>query len=210
MSTFKDKEFDLCLTDPPYRILENAKLGKGGGVADSIDYPEINWDNEPMNNEQLQEIIRISRNQMIFGGNHFHTILPQSRGWMMWDKRKLGTPCDFADCELIWTSYNIVPRIFYHRWRGFIRDSEMGKERIHPTQKPVKLIEWLLDKANEIKTVIDPFVGSGTTMYACQNRRLDCVGIEISSHYCDLVKQRCFTRRFLDRAVKYEFYDCCV
>lgn len=116
----------------------------------------------------------------------------------------MGSPCDFADCELIWSSYDVVPRIFYHRWRGFIRDSEMGKERVHPTQKPVKLIEWLLDK-NDVKTVIDPFIGSGTTMVACQNRRLDCTGVEINHHYCQVVKDRCFHRRFLDREVSYEF-----
>lgn len=83
MSTFNDNEFDLCLTDPPYGILKNAKLGKGGGVADSIDYPKIDWDDTVFNNEQLQETIRISKNQIIFGGNHFHRILPQSRGWMI-------------------------------------------------------------------------------------------------------------------------------
>ena len=203
MSTFKDKEFDLCLTDPPYGIIQDLESYQDWGVAKQLDYEKVEWDETPLSSEQLQEIIRVSENQIIFGGNHFHTILPQSRGWYIWDKR-VGIPSNnFSDAELIWSSFNRQVRTFHHKWVGFIRDSEKGRERVHPTQKPVKLMEWLLDSVKDIKTVVDPFIGSGTTMFACQNRRLDCTGIEISPHYCDIVEKRCFTRTFLDRKVSY-------
>lgn len=187
---FKDKSIDLVLTDPPYGILKGAPLGKGGGVAESIDYPEIDWDNVSISKEQTTEIIRVSKNQIIFGGNHFSTFLPQSRGWMVWDKRKMGEPCDYADCELIWTSFDCVPRIFYLRWRGFIKDTE-SVQRVHPTQKPVKLVEWLVENfSKEGDVVLDPFLGSRTTILACQNLKRSCIGIEISPEYVKIAEER--------------------
>ena len=206
LQSFPDTKFGLCLTDPPYGILKNAGLGKGGGVADSIDYPEIDWDDKPIGRLHLSEVFRVSNNQIIFGAEHFSHMLRQSNGWMIWDKRKGGSPCDYADCELIWTSFEVVPRIFYHRWRGFIRDSEKDTQRVHPTQKPVELMEWLLRMfAKPHHTILDPFLGSGTTMLACQNLGLSCVGIEIKPEYCEIVKKRCFGRTFLDHEVEYKF-----
>ncbi|MHA1288549.1 MAG: DNA methyltransferase, partial [Candidatus Thorarchaeota archaeon] len=122
MSRFEDNEFDLCLTDPPYGILENAKLGSGntskkaGGHA--TNYGDIIWDGTPMSEECFNEIQRISKNQIIFGGNFF-PYLPYSRGWMVWDKRKNVVPQrSYADGELIWTSYDTPLRICYHLWDG--------------------------------------------------------------------------------------------
>lgn len=207
MSTFKDNEFDLCLTDPPYGILKNARLGSGNTSRKALgkpsNYGKIMWDDITFSLEQFKEVERISKNQIIFGGNYFN-FLPISRGWMVWDKRRQTVQNDYGDAELIWTSYDVVTRICYHLWNGFLRDSEKGIQRTHPTQKPIKVMEWLLDKT-DAKTVIDPFIGSGTTMVACQNRRLDCVGVEINNNYCQVVKDRCFHRRFLDREVSYEF-----
>lgn len=210
MSTFKDNEFDLCLTDPPYGILKNSFPGQSNtskkALGKTTKFKDVDWDNYPLSSEQFQEIQRISKNQIIFGGNHFSDILPVSRGWMVWDKRRMFAQNDQADCELIWTSYDVAPRVCYHLWMGMMKDSEKGNERYHPTQKPVAVIEWLIDTvASDVNTIIDPFIGSGTTMFASQNRRKDCVGIEISDEYCNIVKRRCFTRTFLDRQVDYNF-----
>ena len=205
LPTLEDESVDLILTDPPYGIIKDMPLGKGGGVAKSINYLPCDWDNKHLSKEQTKELFRISKNQIIFGANHFSNLLPMSSGWMVWDKRKMGTPCDYADCELIYTSFDVVSRIFYHRWRGFIRDSEKNTQRVHPTQKPIALMKWLLKKfSNEGDVICDPFLGSGTTMLACRDLGRNCIGIEISPEYCEIARKRVF-HRTLDNSITYSF-----
>jgi DNA modification methylase len=206
ISTFKRKEFKLIVTDPPYG-LHIAKYGRVGGdnLAKATYYDKSKWDKYPLTGMIFKEFQRISENQVIFGGNYF-PFLPTSSCWLVWDKKRGTTPDLNADCELIWTSFKKKPaRLFHHLWRGFLRDSEKG-ERYHPTQKPIKLLEWIIKNyCDKDDVILDPFIGSGTTMIACQNLKRSCIGIEINPKYCEIVKKRCFGRRFLDREVEYRF-----
>ena len=196
LSIMKDESVSLVITDPPYGI---------NTVQKSDRFKELNYD-LVINDDKtldLSEVLRVSKNQIIFGGNFFK--LPISRGWIVWDKQG-GKTVDFGDCELIWTSFDKPIRIIRHIWDGFRRDSDKKLKRVHPSQKPTGLIKVLIEKfSNENDVILDPFIGSGSTIFACQDMKRSCIGIEIDPKYCDLIKKRCFGRQFLDRKVEYKF-----
>src|SRR5690606_34818674 len=105
---------------------------------------------------------------VLFGANHFASRLPPTPTWLVWDKRR-GTGSDSqADCEIAWSNLGGPARLFSHLWRGAIRDSERGVKRVHPTQKPVALMRWCLEQARPSGIVLDPFLGSGSTLVACK------------------------------------------
>jgi len=196
LQKFETKSIDLVLTDPPYGI----SIVKKSNRLKQLNYDPIINDDKALD---LSELLRVSKHQIIFGGNYFN--LPISRGWIVWDKQG-GKKIDFGDCELIWTSFNHPPRILTHIWDGFRRDSDKNIKRVHPAQKPTGLIKILLEKYSNVDDVVlDPFLGSGTTMVACQETGRNCIGIEIDPKYCEIVKKRCFGRKFLDREVEYKF-----
>ena len=183
---------DLVLTDPPYGI----KMDKGfegfegfGGFGEPIarkQYPD-SWDSKRPQKECFEFMLRISKNALIFGGNYFADLLPISTHWIVWDK--LNTMPTFGDCELIWTNINRKSvKKYTCQYNGLL-----GKEsvRVHPTQKPVKLIISLLENYSEIKDMIlDPFLGSGTTAIACERLNRRWIGIEISEEYCEIAARR--------------------
>lgn len=192
MKEFDDKYFDLCLTDPPYGI----KRDKGFDGFDGFDglgkpiyrrkYIDI-WDKQRPTKKYFNELLRVSNNALIFGGNFFADILPQGKHWIVWDK--LNTMPTFGDCELIWTNINrkSVKKIVWE-YNGLL-----GKEenRYHPTQKPIKLIHDLLDKySNKGDKILDPFLGVGTTTRACKDLSRKCIGIEINESYCQIAVKR--------------------
>ena len=190
MKDIEDKSVDLVLADSPYGIdVGNQTMGKGGGVAVKIDYGSNNWDKKPMQNDQQNECFRISSNQIFFGGNYFK--LPPSPCWLVWDKDNGNT--DFADCELIWTSFKTSVRKFRWKWSGMLQEN-MGKHkeiRVHPTQKPVSLLMWIIRKySKDNDLVLDPFIGSGTTAIACEKLNRQWIGIEISEKYCEISAKR--------------------
>lgn len=176
-----DKSVDLILTDPPYgkNTVENSNRLQG------LKYRPILNDNKMLD---LSELMRVSKKQVIFGGNYFH--LPISSGWIVWDKQG-GKKIDFGDCELIWTSFEKPARIITHIWDGFRRDSEWGIKRIHPAQKPVELIQFLINTlSNEGDLILDPFLGSGTTAVACIRTGRQYIGMEIDRTYFEIAKKR--------------------
>ena len=191
--------FDLCLTDPPYGIGEAAGKNRSRGRIPkgpknprhtpviAKDYGVAEWDNNPASADQLREIVRVSKNQIIFGGNYF--ILPPSPCWLVWDKDNSG---DFADCELAWTSFTSAVRKFKYRWNGMLQEDMKHKEvRYHPTQKPVKLFMAILEKYSKPGDfILDPFLGSGTTAIACQKLGRHYVGIEKEQKYVDIARKR--------------------
>ena len=191
MNTFKDKEFDLAIVDPPYGIdINNQSQGKGGGVARKIDYAKKNWDKKAPEAEYWNELKRISKNQIIWGANHFISKIPfDSSCWIVWDKDN-GTT-DFADCELAYTSFKTAVRRFKWTWAGMRQQNMKNKEeRIHPTQKPIQLYEWLLNNyANENDKIIDTHLGSGSIAIAIDKantldkKNLTFVGIELDPDY---------------------------
>lgn len=177
-----DKSIDLVLTDPPYGI--GADKGTNGyGNSKNRKYVS-NWDKETPQKEIFEEILRVSKNQIIFGGNYFADKLPLSKCWIVWDKvgeNKFNNP--FADVELAWTSYRKVCKKYTCIQQGFINEDK-DSARIHPTQKPVKLFEKIIaDYSNENALVIDPFSGSGTTAIACHRLKRRFICIERDKEY---------------------------
>jgi site-specific DNA-methyltransferase (adenine-specific) len=167
-----DKCIDLVLTDPPYGI-NVCKMTLGNG-RNKIYRGKENWDIAPPSDKVFSEIFRVSKNQIIWGGNYFAKGFSNSMCWLVWDK---GTgENDFADCELAWTSFNSAVRKYFKSWVG--ANAKDTIERLHPTQKPLVLFEWCLRKfSNENDLVLDCFSGSGTTAIACHNlkRRFICI-----------------------------------
>lgn len=173
-----DKSIDLVLTDPPYGIGEAKGKNKNRGLlARPKDYGVKEWDNEIPKKEIFDEILRVSKNQIIFGGNYFVEYLHNSPCWLVWDKNNYGT--DFADCELAWTNFKSAVRKYLWTWNGMLQHDMKNKDvRIHPTQKPLKLFEMILnDYSKENNLILDCFSGSGTTAIACHNlnRRFICI-----------------------------------
>lgn len=173
-----DKSIDLVLTDPPYGIGEsNGKNKSRGKLAIAKDYGNKDWDNSIPNKEVFDEMIRVSVNQIFWGGNYFIENLKNTSSMLVWDKNNGNS--DFADCELAWTSFKSAVRKFKYTWNGMLQENMKHKEkRVHPTQKPLALFEWCLQNySKEGDLVLDCFSGSGTTAIACHNlkRRFICV-----------------------------------
>ena len=125
---------------------------------------------------------------VLWGGNYFANALPPSRCWLVWDKENTGT---FADAELAWTNRDATVKLIRHQWSGLIKASERGERRVHPTQKPVALAEWVFDTvAPESKTVIDLFCGSGSTLIACERKRKSGLLMEMAPAYVDVAVRR--------------------
>jgi len=126
----------------------------------------------------------LCKSQIIFGGNYYD--LPPTTCWLVWDK--LNGENDFADCELAWTNLPKAVRRKAHLWNGMIRKGQ--EERYHPTQKPLEVMTWALSMAGEVSTVLDPWMGSGTTLRACKDFGKSCVGIDREERYCEIAAKR--------------------
>ncbi len=198
MKEIPDKSIDLVLTDPPYgNVLKNSgwihQPNVQVGMAKTKDYTNVDFDlwDMQLSTEYFNDIFRISKNQIIFGANHFISKLPfDSPCWLVWDKDNGDN--DFADCELAWTSFKTAVRKFKWRWNGFlVEDPKHKEERFHPTQKPVKLMEWCLKNySKEGDTILDPFLGSGTTAVACKRLNRNFIGIEKEPKYVEIALKR--------------------
>ena len=179
---------DLVLTDPPYGIGEAAGKNKSRGLmAVSKDYGDDQWDNEPPPDDLIDAVRAKGGYQIMFGGNYF--TLPPSSCWLVWDKDNGAT--DFADCELAWTNLPQAVRRLKFRWQGMLQENMGAKElREHPTQKPVPVMRWALGQAKGVQTVLDPFMGSGTTGVACVEMDKTFIGIEREAKYFDIACKR--------------------
>ena len=193
MRSLPDNFFDLVITDPPYGI-DYGKLLKGKGDGNggidkngwrNWDNPE--WDESRPNEEVFIEILRVSKNQVIWGGNYFIDYLKPSMCWLVWNKGQRGF--SLADGELAWTSFDKAMRIFDYSRAKFLND--INEKRVHPTQKPVKLGYWILNKlAKEGDLIFDPFAGSGSFLLACKHKGFDFIGCEIDKDYFDIINKR--------------------
>ena len=177
---------DAVLTDPPYGIGENSKkVASRGKLAPPIDYGDFDWDKAPAPQEIIDLCRDVSKFQIIFGGNYF--ALPPTSCWLVWDKQN-GTN-DFADCELAWTNLEKAVRRIYWLWNGMIRKGDDIRE--HPTQKPVGVMEWCINHLpKDTDSILDPFMGSGTTGVACANLGRKFIGIELEPKYFDIACRR--------------------
>jgi len=185
---------DLVLTDPPYGIniglSKNHKCGKYGKQGDE-QHINSEWDSLRPSKDTIGIILRIGKNQIIFGGNYLADMLPSTRGWVVWDKMN-DMFYSTSDGELIWTSYDKALRFFRRSHgmdKGFmVRD---GFGNVHPTQKPVAIIIWLIQKYDKDgRSTIDPYLGSGTTAIACERLKRKWIGIEIEEKYCEIAAKR--------------------
>ncbi len=193
MRQFPDKYFDLAIVDPPYGIGESGDKNRTRGKATKAkDYKAFAGnDLQAPDEEYFKELFRVSKNQIIWGANHFISKIPiDSHCWIVWDKENGEN--DFADCELAWTSFDTAVRRLKYRWAGMLQENMKNKEfRIHPTQKPIVLYEWLLSryaKAGDI--ILDTHVGSASSLIACYNTNHKFVGFELDEHYYKLSKER--------------------
>jgi len=170
MARYPDNYFDLAIVDPPYGV-SYARGKNGWGVNENRPKLEdVKWDKETPKQEFFNELLRVSKNQIIWGGNYFTDKLPVSKCWVVWDKI-CGTKNKsvFADGELAWSSFKKVVRMFKQRQMGFISDTKDNK-RIHPTQKPTELYKWLLTNyAKEGDKILDTHLGSGSIAIAVDN-----------------------------------------
>jgi DNA modification methylase len=169
------------LTDPPYGIGVNHNMGRRAGDLPS-EYDPADWDIAPPDKRAFDEMMRCGKSQIIWGANHFIDLIgKRSPCWLVWDK--LFSPeVSFASCELAWTSLGGVVKKFVC--------SSQRKNGVHPTQKPVALMEWCLGFMPDSETILDPFMGSGTTAVACIRTGRKFIGIEISPAYFDIACRR--------------------
>lgn len=179
--------FDAVVSDPPYGIGEAAGKNKSRGkIAVAKDYGDDEWDNDPISDDLLHILMEAGRWKIIFGGNYY--ALPATSCWLVWDK--LNGDNDFADCELAWTNLPKAVRRIRYLWNGMLRAN--GETRgDHPTQKPMGVMGWALRQLpSDARTVIDPFMGSGTTGVACVQAGLQFTGIEREERYFDAACRR--------------------
>lgn len=178
------KSIPLIITDPPYG-LNIAASGKVGG---GTHFKKKAWDVLPAQ-AYFEEMRRVSRNQIIWGGNYFTDYLPKSRCWLVWFKKQ-GLPRNsFADCELAWTSFDRNALVFNSRWAGFVKDSQERKE--HPTQKSLEVMKWCVQEFSRAGTLIlDPFAGSGSTGVAAKTLGRHSISIEKDRDYIAIARRR--------------------
>ena len=187
---------DAVITDPPYGIAWNTDYSaiknssrtvirpslSAGGHRKS--YPAIKGDDGPFDPSPWLSF----RTVVMWGANNFSDKLPRG-GWLIWDKRDLSGGCFMSEAEGAWTNQVNSVRIFSHCWQGFSRASE-NSEHYHPTQKPVALMAWCIQKSKAEGTILDPFMGSGTTLVAAKNLGRKAIGIEIEEKYCEISAKR--------------------
>lgn len=171
---------DCLICDPPYGLQEARGKNKSRtNLAVAKDYGVADWDDEPPTQTELLKLQYWTKYQIIFGGNYFH--LPPSKCWLVWDKVNSG---DFADCELAWTNLDKAVRMFRYMWNGMLKENP--EHRVHPTQKPVQLFSWCIKQCPEdVKSLIDPYMGSGSSLLAAKRFGLKAVGYEICESYCE-------------------------
>jgi site-specific DNA-methyltransferase (adenine-specific) len=185
MARYPDNYFDLAIVDPPYGIGATKRMGvnKKKGY-NPKKWVGGEWDNETPTKEYFNELFRVSKNQIIWGGNYFD--LPPSRCFYIWDKVQR---IDQADCEMAWTSFNKSARVFnFHvsKLIGF-----MNPSRFHPTEKPIELYKWLLENnAKPNDKILDTHLGSGSIAIACHDYGFDLTACELDKEYFDKAMTR--------------------
>jgi site-specific DNA-methyltransferase (adenine-specific) len=195
MARYPDKHFDLAIVDPPYgssNIVGGYTSGKGGGISKQKKYHKELWNQIAPNKEYFIELLRVCKNVIIWGGNHFIENIPNANSscWIVWNK--INGENSFADCELAWTNIDKAVRLFEFKWQGMLQGDMKNKEiRIHPTQKPVALYKWLLDKyAKQGDKILDTHLGSGSIAIACHDYGFDLTACELDKEYYEKALDR--------------------
>ena len=187
MAGLPDKAFDLAIVDPPYGIgfgeFNRTNRTSTGKTIKADKYKNDKWDDAIPTDAYFEELRRASVNQIVWGGNYFPALWGSGcKGFIYWHK---GNPVpNFADGELAWTSFNKVAKQFNYQYYGNLEGSSSASAKIHPTQKPVKLYEWLLTNyAKPGQRILDTHLGSGSSAIACNNLGFEMVGCELDQDY---------------------------
>jgi site-specific DNA-methyltransferase (adenine-specific) len=181
MSRYPDGYFELAIVDPPYGISVNMNAGRKK-ITKSKKRSVKQWDNETPNQNYFNELFRVSKNQIVWGANYMTQFLPNSMGWIFWDKC-VAEGCSFSDGELAWTSNQQSLKKAVIPYSGFIG---MEGEKFHPTTKPIKLYKWILDKyAKQGDKILDTHLGSGSIAIACHDYDFELTACELDSEYYD-------------------------
>ena len=182
MKGFADNQFSLAIIDPPYGIgAENHAGKKENGWTQ---WEKKGWDSKTPDKTYFNELFRVSKNQIIWGGNYMTDSLYPSMGWVIWDKGQ--RDFSLADGEMAWTSFNKAMRIW-----DYSRAKNLSEKRIHPTQKPVALYKWILSKyAKQGQTILDTHLGSGSSAIAAHDYGYEFTGIELDEEYYNAAKER--------------------
>jgi DNA modification methylase len=174
-------------------VVKDGMVGADFGVAKKGNYkPIIGDETTDTAIEAYNACVAIGAKKIVlWGGNYFSNKLPPSSCWLVWDKRgDSGIVNTFADCELAWTNMTSPVRVHKQLWNGMIREGEKDK-RVHPTQKPVALCEWgITNYTDKNASILDLFLGSGSTLMACEKTNRKCFGMEMSPDYCDVIVKR--------------------
>lgn len=195
MATLPDKAFDLAIVDPPYGL---ERFKHGGSVVNRYGSENGVWNNTKPSAKYFEELYRVSKYQIIWGGNNFD--LPTSEYFIIWDKVNPPT-FSFAMCEMAWTNCKKPAKIFTYN------SQNESNDRIHPTQKPVALYEWLLTNyAKQGDRILDTHLGSGSSRIAAYNLGFDFVGCEIDKEYFDKQEER-FARHTAQTSLFVEGFD---
>lgn len=182
-------KFDLLLTDPPYGIGEGdrKRVMSREKLAAATDYGDNTWDKKRVAIGDIIVPMNHCDKAIVWGGNYYE--LPPCIGWLVWDKCNGAN--DFADGEMAWNNLGSAMRIKRFMWNGMIRAGEArGVKRVHPTQKPLELLTWCINLSGDVQTILDPFLGSGTTARAAKDLGRKCVGIEREEKYCEIAARR--------------------
>ena len=191
MARYEDNYFNLAIVDQPYGInMDGGKIG-GDNCVKATEYTQKQWDNKAPNKQYFEELKRVSKKQIIWGANHFIENIPNANSscWIVWDKDNTG---NFSDSELAYTSFETAVRNFKWRWNGMLQQNMKNKQkRIHPTEKPIQLYEWLLQNyAKEGDKILDTHLGSGSIAIACHNMKYDLTACELDKEYYDKAMKR--------------------
>lgn len=173
---------DAVVTDPPYGIGKDGQKRTTGGHGGRKAYEFKGWDGRRPEAIVFAHIMAVSRDQIIWGGNYFADLLPKGEKWLIWDK---GQRINQSDCELAYTSLEGALRVFDLNRVALMMDGAQ-----HPTQKPVELMKWCVGFVPDAETILDPFMGSGSTLVACAKLGRKCIGIEIDEGYFDIACKR--------------------
>lgn len=177
---------DAVITDPPYGIGESRAKNQSRGavrvgrkqLTAARDYGEDGWDDQPVPTDLMDMVVKAGKWAIVFGGNYYP--MPPSSCWLVWDKENGEN--DFADCELAWTNIPKAVRRIRYMWHGMLRAN--GEQRgDHPTQKPIGVMKWAISHAPRSETILDPFMGSGTTGVAAMQLGRQFTGIELRPDY---------------------------
>ena len=199
MKLMQDNQFDLAIVDPPYGIgfdgntTVKGKSGKAKTFSNIQHHKKKGWDSNRPSQDYFIELQRVSKNQIIWGGNYFADLLPPKKGWVYWDKKITNSNNkNYSDGELAYTSFDCILRKFTYDWIGFgYLNNPQKQKKIHPTEKPIQLYEWLLmNYAKEGDKILDTHLGSGSIAIACHNLGFDLTGYELDKEYFDNATKR--------------------